>query len=79
MHAIGYMFLMREMNMEEKRQPTVRAAIEWGRKRLNVLGLMLVGVFMFISRALGIIVGLLVLVSLGSAIGVVAYLTFKHW
>ena len=64
--------------MEEKRQSTVRAAIELGRKQLNAFGMMLVGVFVFISSALGVIVGLLVLVSLGVAIGVVAYLTFKH-
>ena len=73
------MLLKRGMDMEEKRQPTVRAAIERGRKQINALGMMLGGVFVFISRAVGVIVGLLVLVSLGGAIGLVAYLTFKRW
>jgi hypothetical protein len=63
--------------MEEKRQPTVRAAIERGRKQLNALRMMLVGVF--ISRALGVIVGLLILAFLVVAIGLVVYLTFKRW
>jgi hypothetical protein len=67
------------MDMEHKHQPTVRKAIERGRKRLNALGMMLVSMFELISRTLGIIVGLLVLVSLGGAVGVVAYLTFKRW
>ena len=38
--------------MKERRQPTVQAVIERGRKRLNALGMMLFGVFEFISSAL---------------------------
>ena len=65
--------------MEEKRSSTVRVAIERGRKQLDVLGMRLVGMLGFISSVLGVIVGLVVVVSLGGAIGVVAYLTFRHW
>jgi hypothetical protein len=65
--------------MKEKRQPTVRAVIERGRKQLNTLGMMLVGMFEFISSALGVVVGLLAVASLVAAIGVMAYLTFKRW
>ena len=65
--------------MKERRQPTVQAVIERGRKRLNALGMMLFGVFEFISSALGVIVGLLAVASLAAAIGVMAYLTFKRW
>jgi hypothetical protein len=65
--------------MKEKRQPTVRAVIERGRKQLNALGMMLFGMLEFISSALGVIVGVLAVASLAGAIGVMAYLTFKRW
>lgn len=62
----------------EKRQSTIRAAIERGQKKGSALGRMIGGAFVFISRALGVIVGLVLLVSLGGAIPVLVYLTFKH-